>query len=229
MLWVTPAGSDRTIHQEHDMRKMATIVLFCTLLSLPATVYAGIEPVPWRLPATQGFDNPVFWVLFNPQPEPPGEWMHVDATDPYALVFTVRNDAAGVFGLAFKIDNATSPLSYRGDIAADSIGFWIDQATGLAFHATFTFSGLSLPGSDVMFNPQPEPPGLPDALGWATFSLRDQTGAPLPLGMEVDMTLRLYDGDGDPVALQSVPEPATIMLLGLGLIGLLGICVSHEK
>jgi hypothetical protein len=168
----------------------------------------------------------MFWVMFNPQPEPPGSWMHTDATNPYAPVFTVPNLSNGKFGVAFDIQNAANQLSLGNEFRDNWIEYSIFQQEGtqppkLAFTATFTFSGFSL-GSDVMFNPQPEPPGFPDA-HWVTFSLLSPSGAPLPVGSEVDMRLTLTDSNNNPIALQSVPEPTTMLLLCLGLMGLAGI------
>ena len=202
------------------MKRIAVAVAFFVMLSLPLNGTAGIAPSPFLLPDLAGFDNPMFWVMFNPQPEPPGSW-HTDYTDLYAPVITVHMGAGEPltsFPVSFGIQGATVPLTTVRNpptLNVHEIMFSIYQGSlslELVYTATFSF------GSDVMFNPQPEPPITP----W-TFFLGDGAGGPFQ-GRDVAMTLRLTNGAGDPVALhQSVPEPTTILLLSLGLIGLVGI------
>jgi len=185
------------------------------------TALAGIAPSPFSLPTSQGFDNPMFWVMFNPQPEPPGSWMLMDASDPYAPVFTIPNLQNGSFALAFDIQTATTPLTYQAAASGNEIVFSILRQRSLtpselAYTARFTFAsgsqGLNL-GSGVMFNPQPEPPIFPYH---ATFSLLDPLGGPLSHG-DVSITLRLTDAQGEPVAMQSVPEPISLVSGAMGL------------
>jgi hypothetical protein len=86
------------------------------------------------------------------------------------------------------------------------------SSTGPLYTASFSFesggsegAGASIlaPGSDVMFNPQPEPPGLPGVL--VSFSLLDATtGAPPPDGSEVFMTLQVSGPGGELMSLTPV-------------------------
>jgi hypothetical protein len=200
------------------MKRTAVAVVFFVLLSLPLNVIAGIAPSPFLLPDLAGFDNPMFWVMFNPQPEPPGSW-YTDYSNDIAPVITVHfnsNQYFTSFPVAFGIQNgqnATVSLTVpnRPTVNGHEIVFSIYQGSfglELAYTATFSF------GSDVI--PQPEPPGVP----W-TFFLQDNAGGPFQ-GRDVAMTLRLTDGDNNPVVLRSVPESTTMLLLGLGLASLAG-------
>jgi hypothetical protein len=103
----------------------------------------------------------------------------------------------------------------------------LDGFGALQYTAECSFQSL---GSDVMFNPQPEPPGGPS--WFSQFELRSQAGGPLPEGREIDMTLRLTDAAGQAISMapvaDPVPEPATIVLFGMG-VAAVGILRKTRK
>ncbi len=217
---------DITMNRKLASRFVVGLLLLCAASTLGGTIaFAGIEPVPW-LPSTGGFDNPVFWVLFNPQPEPPGYEMKVKYDIDGNLVFTASYGNDGL-GLLF---GATGPAGLF-----DSISYWkTPTGSGLTsvvtkgtepplYTADFTFAsgGISFPGSSVAFNPQPEPPGAPPLNVWLKINLfLDDTGTPVPVSTDVEMTMRLTDRSGDLIHLVPVSEPATILLVGAGLASL---------
>lgn len=206
-------------------RSIVSALLFISLLlpGIALEASAGIEPSPFTL--FNAADNPIFWVLFNPQPEPPGSWMRLDSSDPLAPVFALENPANGQLGLSLWFTNAAVPLTAVHDGGSlNQVHYSFLNALG-APQYTATCSFLSA-GSDVMFNPQPEPPGAPE--WFALFDLRSQAGGPLPQGQEIDMTLRLTDVNGQAVAMTPVPEPATAVLLGLG-VAAVGILRKTRK
>ena len=199
---------------------MGLLVLLLLFSVWAGSAQAGVEPCPWSVPLASGFDNPLFWVLFNPQPEPPGDWiqMAVDPSVPTAPVFKVNNSSGGKFHLEFAIQNLSHPISgFR--FVPRTTGFEVSTlgSAGPLYTASLSFtSGAALksaraslsPGSDVMFNPQPEPPGYPGVI--VDFNLVvGTTGAPPPDGVEIAMTLQLYGPDSQLISLTPASMPFT--------------------
>jgi len=214
-------------------RSMIGLLLICALSPWGVTTaLAGIEPSPW-VPTTGGFDNPIFWVLFNPQPEPPGSEMIWATNTQGELVFTTHYGADGLrllFGASGPtglFDSITLSQTFDGFTST------LFNGTQIMYNAEFTFesSGMLFPGSAVMFNPQPEPPGAPEIRAWVTFDLRDAAGGPVPMLTDVNMTMRLTDANGGLISLQPapVPEPATMLLFGAGMAGLAMIGLRRKK
>jgi hypothetical protein len=188
---------------------------------------AGVDPVPW-MPASGGFDNPLFWVMFNPQPEPPGDWMTYTMNSQGEVVFTTQYGADGL-GMMFGASSLTGLLDKISlSLTPDGFTYLLSSGTQPPmYQADFTFqvNGMGLfPGSAVMFNPQPEPPGAPDVRIFMEFLLLDATGsAVVGKDTEVNMTMRLTDASGNLISLMPAPiaEPATALLISSGLIGLM--------
>ena len=193
-------------------RTMVFVALLSSFSVWAGSARAGIDLPPWSVPCASGFDNPIFWVLFNPQPEPPGRVMVVDPSDPTAPVFTVKSNSLGKFSLVFAIQNISDLFSdFRCVTGSTGLQVLALSSTGPLYAVNFSFesggaagsghAAASLsPGSDVMFNPQPEPPGEPGVI--VSFSLVDPaSGAPPLEGSEVGMTLQISGPGGELMSL----------------------------
>lgn len=193
--------------------KIRTIALLSVLCLFPVwtgSARAGIEPVPWAARLASGLDNPLFWLMFDPQPEPPGysPRMSLDASVPTAPVFEINSTSGGQFVIEFALQNLSSRISdFR--LVRETNGFAV-SALGLAgplYTARFSFeSGKALlaVGSDVMFDPQPEPPGLP-GFNLRFSLLHAATGAPVAEGSEILMTLGISAPGGSLMSLSLSP------------------------
>ena len=206
------------------IKKISLILVFLFVISIPITAIAGVSPSPFKFASSNEFDNPILWLLFAPQPEPPKEWMGSDASNPYEIIFTTPNDASGVFQLAFEFDNATVPLSSTCSLTSDGITLSIYGNSGgalkLLYYLNFEFEdGGAIPASALTLLG-----GTPQLDFGTIFSIKGLTS-----GEVIKMSLQLTDATGSPVALTSVPEPATMLLLGFGLLGLAGLRRKLQK
>jgi hypothetical protein len=211
------------------IKRIALIFAFFVVTSMPISAFAGVEPSPFTFGSqVAGFENPVVMISFAPQPEPPiwSSPMGTFDSDPYSIILTAPNDAHGVFQLAFEFDNVSVPLSSTCSLTQDGINFSISRIGAMqmplyfldfAFTDTQTISGNYI----TLMSEDPQ-------LDFGTnFFISGQTF--LTDGETIKMSVQLTDAQGNPVALTSVPEPATMLLLGLGLMGLAGVRRKFRK
>ena len=104
------------------------------------------------------------------------------------------------FRFGFSIDVGGAPVDFTAVIDVFS-----------------TSGGVIAPGSEVSFNPQPEPPadglfGAGYGMDFGVTSLSDVT-----------LSLRILDASGAALGLLRVPEPGTLALSGLVLLALTAV------
>ena len=177
-----------------------------------------------------GLENPALLVGFNPQPEPPAWLTNLDLSDPTRAVMTIPGQTNpqtfDFFIAAQKVQNALpgGAPTYGLDLPslpADRYGsysFILKGGVGGDVTVMLGFAtssgGLVDPGSDVAFNPQPEPPEpYADA---ALMGLQFEFTAL----SDAIVTLQLFDAAGTALTLAQVPAPAPLALFGLGVAGL---------
>lgn len=193
------------------------------------------RPVPWHhafgLAGSGGVVNPGVLVGFNPQPEPPAritELSFLFPPDPILLLRDQANPEGGLLlfdlflalGAPHVVMSFTPPemahpfepgVSTVHTRAASGGG---DVVFDVFFDIWSSSGGLVEPGSLVGFNPQPEPPGA--------FSGRIGMSFGIDSLSDAMVRLRIVDGQGNPIRLAAVPEPAALGLLAAGLLALHG-------
>ena len=209
---------------------------FCAgalLCALAAPVHAA-PIVDWadafRLEASGGVTDPVVLIGFNPQPDPPVRITTLDLRDPTAprLVITGQsNPQLFILFLAIGVGELHGPGTPMMDfdlppLSGADLSSYQFRATGdgSVHDVTLTFSTSSagiIDGTSIVgFNPQPDPPG--------DFGAFDVMGLEFGFTSLSDaiVTLQITDGAGTPLsfAATTVPEPATLSLLGLGVVAL---------
>jgi hypothetical protein len=203
------------------IKRIALIFTFFVVTSLPISAFAGIGPSPFTFGSQMaGFENPVVMISFAPQPSPPTWWMGTDDSNPYSLILTAPNDALGFFQLAFEFNNVSVPLSSTCSLTQDGINFSISRIGAMQmplYFLNFAFTDTqTIPGNYITLMS-----GDPQLDFGTNIFISDK--ANLTDGETIKMSLQLTDALGNPVALTSVPEPATMLLFGLGLIGLAAV------
>jgi hypothetical protein len=207
-------------------------VLGCALLAasaaqaLPA-VQIDPKAFHFALQANSGPENPGVAVGFNPQPDPPGEPLTLlDLLDATRPVLTVPAGGERSFRFLFA-------LGTSGDISpfelvlvpppdADRLAIEARNRDGRTLLTIDAFVSISDgghldPGSIVGFDPQPDPPGAADSIGIDFGFGAPAVGVGRGVGPFATLSFEMHDAAGGVFSFKQVPEPATLMSVGLGV------------
>ncbi len=165
------------------------------------------------LPAVQNvLVNPGVLVGFNPQPDPPGtpatDLFLGNAMHPELLNLAPLSGFQFIMSLVLPSGSCDSSIPMPN---SDGVtGFHCTEMAGdetANVNVALQFSGPGGVVDWVSFNPQPDPPG-------------DVNSYDLTFGGEDAAVAFSVSVNGQPLDFRLVPEPSTIGLLGVGLIGL---------
>lgn len=195
------------------------------------TCSAFASPVDWSdsflLQTSGGLVNPAVLVGFNPQPEPPAytseTQLSIVGGAAQLVVTDVSNPMVGLqnFQFLFGVAANAGPLrsfvvpsdpinDFRLDFSINTGGGPVDFSAIVDVQSSS--GGRIAPGSEVAFNPQPEPPAL-GLGGFETYGL----DFGLTSLSDVTLTLHILDAAGAQVDLRAIPEPAAIVLCSLAV------------
>jgi len=208
-----------------QLRSAVGLFFLCAVLLFPLSGSAAIIAVslPHNLQVFStsgptGFMNPGVLVGFNPQPDPPGDNMKADLTNPFAPMFS--QPGSGTFTILFGIhgpggDPVNFYLPESSPMMSTDGGFatytFLAGVGNQAFLVNFDISGYT--GGWSGFNPQPDPPGFGGQFVGFSFQ-----GDPM-----VVTQLYALDPNGNiagAYAFTAAPEPVSLTLVGAGLVGM---------
>lgn len=159
------------------------VSLLSLLLAHSAASVASFELLGTTDNPAGGFVHPAMLVGFNPQPEPPAGDVMLDLMNPPAPVITSRSteyppDPIFEFVIGLTHPEAASMFTGFDTIPSPDglfeFGCAFDDGSSFMIRLTLISTSPINRFSWTAFNPQPEPPAFPGALG---FSFTMMTGA----------------------------------------------------
>ncbi len=202
------------------LRVLALLALALATTGVNATNVNWNSALPLSINA--GVESPLVLFGFNPQPEPPPAALLSRAIyDPTAAT----QELSGIEPTPFQVylaaqggDFGAHPPDPGAPFDQIRIPFTTTGGSALTFLLSFGPSAVTIPGSELFFNPQPEPPPLfATALG-LQFQYRDLTGIDT-----IAVKMQVFDDAGNALGISPVPLPAAVWLFGSALLGLVGL------
>ncbi len=166
--------------------------------------------------SSSALENPLLRVAFNPQPEPPAHVPKISFNDPQRLELEVDDISVSDGGMRILFAVAAPYAITALDSEKDGLySFNMDAAGRDSYSILLEMqtknSGLPVPGSWQMFNPQPEPPALgrnAASVGFDFDFASEATSATLNFSVA-----NLRSGEAQTFAISAVPEPSALALL----------------